>query len=59
MRTKTENKPFERSFGLWKRKAVDGLRYQEQLRAEWEAETAVRLSGSRFARMSHPCDETA
>jgi hypothetical protein len=36
MRTKTENNPFERSFGLWKRKAVDGLRYQEQLRAEWE-----------------------
>ena len=49
MRTHIENNAeFERSFGLWKRKAVDGLRYQEQLRAEWEVEAAMNASGSRF-----------
>lgn len=26
----------EDSFGLWKKKAVDGVRYQERLRGEWE-----------------------
>jgi metal-responsive CopG/Arc/MetJ family transcriptional regulator len=26
----------EESFGLWKEKAVDGVRYQERLRGEWE-----------------------
>jgi hypothetical protein len=26
----------EDSFGLWKKKAVDGLEYQERLRGEWE-----------------------
>ncbi len=26
----------EDSFGLWKKKAVDGVRYQERLRSEWE-----------------------
>jgi hypothetical protein len=24
------------SFGLWKKKGVDGVRYQERLRGEWE-----------------------
>jgi metal-responsive CopG/Arc/MetJ family transcriptional regulator len=24
------------SFGLWEKKAVDGVRYQERLRGEWE-----------------------
>jgi hypothetical protein len=61
MRRQTDdNKPeFERSFGLWKKKAVDGVRYQEQIRAEWEAEARVSPSGSRAARMSQSCDETA
>jgi len=37
MRKKTEiDAGFEESFGLWKRKAVEGLWYQEQLRAEWK-----------------------
>ncbi len=26
----------EDSFGLWKKKAVDGVKYQKQLRGEWE-----------------------
>lgn len=26
----------EDSFGLWKKKSVDGVRYQERLRGEWE-----------------------
>ncbi len=26
----------EDSFGLWKKKAVDGVEYQERLRGEWE-----------------------
>ena len=26
----------EDSFGLWKAKGVDGVRYQEKLRSEWE-----------------------
>jgi hypothetical protein len=26
----------EDSFGLWKKKAVDGVKYQERLRGEWE-----------------------
>jgi hypothetical protein len=26
----------ENSFGLWKKKAVDGVKYQERLRGEWE-----------------------
>ncbi len=26
----------ENSFGLWKRKAEDGVAYQERLRSEWE-----------------------
>jgi metal-responsive CopG/Arc/MetJ family transcriptional regulator len=26
----------ENSFGLWEKKAVDGVKYQEQLRGEWE-----------------------
>lgn len=26
----------EDSFGLWKGKGVDGLKYQERLRSEWE-----------------------
>jgi metal-responsive CopG/Arc/MetJ family transcriptional regulator len=26
----------EDSFGLWKKKAVDGVKYQEKLRSEWE-----------------------
>ena len=26
----------EDSFGLWKGRGVDGLKYQEQLRDEWE-----------------------
>jgi metal-responsive CopG/Arc/MetJ family transcriptional regulator len=26
----------EETFGLWKKKAVDGVKYQEQLRGEWE-----------------------
>lgn len=26
----------EDSFGLWKKKAVDGVKCQEQLRGEWE-----------------------
>ena len=26
----------EDSFGLWKKKAVDGVKYQERLRSEWE-----------------------
>ena len=60
MRTQIEsNAGFERSLGLWKRKAVEGLRYQEQLRAEWEVEAAVNASGSRAARITHSCDETA
>ncbi len=32
-----ENKAgLEDSFGLWKRKGVDGVAYQEKLRGEWE-----------------------
>jgi metal-responsive CopG/Arc/MetJ family transcriptional regulator len=27
---------FEASSGLWKKKAVDGVAYQESLRGEWE-----------------------
>ncbi len=26
----------EDSFGLWKKKGVDGVKYQERLRGEWE-----------------------
>ena len=26
----------EESFGLWKKKGVDGVKYQERLRSEWE-----------------------
>jgi hypothetical protein len=26
----------EDSFGLWKKKGVDGVKYQEQLRSEWK-----------------------
>ena len=26
----------EETFGLWKKKGVDGVRYQERLRGEWE-----------------------
>ncbi len=26
----------EGSFGLWKAKGVDGVRYQDKLRSEWE-----------------------
>ena len=26
----------EDSFGLWKKKAVDGVKYQERLRGEWD-----------------------
>ncbi len=26
----------EETFGLWKKKTVDGVRYQERLRGEWE-----------------------
>jgi metal-responsive CopG/Arc/MetJ family transcriptional regulator len=26
----------EDSFGLWKAKGIDGVRYQEKLRSEWE-----------------------
>ena len=26
----------EDSFGLWKKKDVDGVRYQQRLRGEWE-----------------------
>jgi hypothetical protein len=26
----------ESSFGLWKKKSVDGVKYQERLRGEWE-----------------------
>jgi metal-responsive CopG/Arc/MetJ family transcriptional regulator len=26
----------ENSFGLWKKKSVDGVKYQERLRREWE-----------------------
>jgi hypothetical protein len=26
----------EETFGLWKKKAVDGVEYQERLRGEWE-----------------------
>lgn len=26
----------EESFGLWKKKAIDGVKYQERLRSEWE-----------------------
>ena len=26
----------EETFGLWKKKAVDGVKYQERLRGEWE-----------------------
>jgi metal-responsive CopG/Arc/MetJ family transcriptional regulator len=26
----------EDSFGLWKKKAIGGVRYQERLRGEWE-----------------------
>jgi hypothetical protein len=33
----SENKAgLESSFGLWKKRAVDGVKYQEQLRREWE-----------------------
>lgn len=32
-----ENKAgLEGSFGLWKKRAVDGVEYQERLRGEWE-----------------------
>ena len=32
-----ENKAgLEDSFGLWKKRAVDGVEYQERLRGEWE-----------------------
>jgi hypothetical protein len=50
---------FENSFGMWKRKAVDGVRYQEDLRAEWAVEVEVAALGSRVARITHSCDETA
>lgn len=30
-----QNKPGDDAFGLWKDKKVDGLTYQEQVRAEW------------------------
>ena len=26
----------DESFGLWKKKTVDGVEYQERLRSEWE-----------------------
>jgi metal-responsive CopG/Arc/MetJ family transcriptional regulator len=26
----------EETFGLWKKKTVDGMEYQERLRGEWE-----------------------
>jgi hypothetical protein len=33
----SENKAgLENSFGLWKKRAVDGVEYQERLRREWE-----------------------
>ena len=33
----SENKAgLENSFGLWKKRAVDGVEYQERLRGEWE-----------------------
>jgi Ribbon-helix-helix protein, copG family. len=33
----SENKAgMENSFGLWKKRAVDGVEYQERLRNEWE-----------------------
>ena len=32
-----ENKVgLESSFGLWKKRGVDGVKYQEKLRGEWE-----------------------
>jgi metal-responsive CopG/Arc/MetJ family transcriptional regulator len=27
----------EESFGIWKKRGVDGVRYQESLRGEWES----------------------
>ena len=31
-----QNKPgLEASFGLWRRKGVDGVKYQDDLRREW------------------------
>jgi hypothetical protein len=33
----TENRAgLEDSFGIWKKRGVDGLKYQEELRGEWE-----------------------
>jgi metal-responsive CopG/Arc/MetJ family transcriptional regulator len=33
----SENKAgLENSFGLWKKRAEDGVEYQERLRGEWE-----------------------
>ena len=32
-----ENRPgLEDSFGIWKKRGVDGVKYQEKLRGEWE-----------------------
>ena len=56
MQTERDNTGFERSFGLWKRKAANGLQYQERLRAEWKPEKAA---DSRFRTNAHSCDETA
>ncbi len=30
-----ENAPSDKAFGLWRKKRVSGLRYQEQRRTEW------------------------
>jgi hypothetical protein len=56
MQTERDNTGFARSFGLWKRKAANGLQYQERLRAEWKVE---KVTGSRFRANAHSCDETA
>jgi hypothetical protein len=33
----------EGSFGLWKDRGIDGVRYQEKLRNEWERRVLIRL----------------
>jgi metal-responsive CopG/Arc/MetJ family transcriptional regulator len=32
----TKVKDDDAAFGIWKEKGVDGLRYQEKLRSEWD-----------------------
>ncbi|RMF44014.1 MAG: CopG family transcriptional regulator [Deltaproteobacteria bacterium] len=34
--TRHQGEGCEEAFGLWKRRKVDGLAYQDQLREEWE-----------------------